>query len=295
MAKTFRENGFDDPILEKNGKKFLGLQRQIKGYVDLDPATKKQSCIPLQVFKYLLENSTSQIDIAIAQLTTGALFFAMRSCEYSHTDGDTIDNQKRKTKILRVRNFRFFNDKKQLDIYDSTGIQNADSIIITFEFQKNRTKFESIKQDSNESEFCPVKIWSSVISRILNYPKHTINSPINIVRHKRQYSYIKSSQIRTALRTTVDKIGKETLGFDSSTVGTRSLRTSFAMLLHLNKIDLPTIMRMGRWKSAAVMEYVRSNIDNFSKNISRSIADATSGQFYTLPSYIQTIENQNND
>ena len=67
------------------------------------------------------------------------------------------------------------------------------------------------------------------------------------------------------------------------------------MLLHLNKIDLPTIMRMGRWKSAAVMEYVRSNIDNFSKNISRSIADATTGQFYALPSYIQTIENQNND
>ena len=108
VAKTFREEGFDDPNLEKNGKKFIGLQRQIKGYVDSDPATQKQSCIPLQVFQYLLKNSITSVDIAIAQLTTGALFFAMRSCEYSHTDGDTFENKKRKTKILRIRNFRFF-------------------------------------------------------------------------------------------------------------------------------------------------------------------------------------------
>ena len=174
-------------------------------------------------------------------------------------------------------------------------MMDADSIIVTFEFQKNRTKFESIRQNSNKSHFCPVKIWSTIISRILQYPKHSLDSPVNLVRHKRSYSYIKSSQICKTLRTAVDKIGKEQLGFDSSTVGTRSLRTSFAMLLHLNNVDLPTIMKMGRWKSAAVMEYVRSNIDNFSKNISRSIADATTGQFYTLPSYIQTIENKNND
>ena len=112
--------------------KFIGLQRQIRGYIDLDPATKKQSCIPLKVFQYLLQASTDIINITIAQLITGALSFAMRSCEFFHTDGDSKESRKRKTKILRVRNFRFFEDKTDLDLYKSTQITNADSIIITY-------------------------------------------------------------------------------------------------------------------------------------------------------------------
>ena len=37
VAKTFREASLDDPLLENNGKKYLKLQRQLKGYVDLEP------------------------------------------------------------------------------------------------------------------------------------------------------------------------------------------------------------------------------------------------------------------
>ena len=61
------------------------------------------------------------------------------------------------------------------------------------------------------------------------------------------------------------------------------------MQLNLNNVSVPTIMRMGTWKSAAVMEYVRSNIDNLSKNVDKYIANASTGQFCTLPSYIATI------
>ena len=39
VPKTFREASLDEPLLESNGKKYLKLQRRLKGYVDLDPAT----------------------------------------------------------------------------------------------------------------------------------------------------------------------------------------------------------------------------------------------------------------
>ena len=167
VAKTFREAGLDDPLLENNGKKYLKLQRQLKGYVDLDPATAKQSCIPLQVFSTLLSNSTSPSQLATAQLTVGALFFAMRSCEYSHTDGDTCENNKRKTKILRLRNIKFYQGNEELDIYNDQDILFASSIIVTFEFQKDRNKFESIKQDASGESLCPVKIWALIVLRII--------------------------------------------------------------------------------------------------------------------------------
>ena len=289
VAKTFREEGFEDPTLEASGKSFIGLQRQIRGYTDLDPATNKQSCIPLHVFNHMIKTASDPLQLAIAQLTIGALFFAMRSCKYSHTNGDkNINNCK--TKLLKVRNIKFYSKHKELDIFDQGAINSAKSVIITFKFQKNRTKFQSIKQDQNSSNLCAVKIWATIVSRILSYPKGNINSSINMVRTGRSYQFIKSTTIRSNIRKTVETIGKTKLGFSKDTVGTKSLRSTFAMLLYLNKIPTETIKRMGRWKSDAVFEYVRANVEAFSKDKSANIAKATTGNFYTLPTYIATIK-----
>lgn len=54
----------------------------------------------------------------------------MRSCEYSKVYGD------QRTKLLCIKNLRFFRDKKQLP-YDHLELHLADIILITFYFQKN--------------------------------------------------------------------------------------------------------------------------------------------------------------
>ena len=161
----------------------------------------------------------------------------MRSCEYLYIDKDKNTNS-RKTKLLRVKNFRFLKDNEFIDIYSQHSIYNASSVIITFEFQKNRNKNESIKMDCNPSQLCPVKIWASVISRILSYPKGSLNSSINLYREKRSYHFINSTTMREALRQTVENIGSKQLGISPKNVGTHSIRSSFAMLLLLNKIPL---------------------------------------------------------
>ena len=100
----------------------------------------------------------------IGQLTTGALFFGMRSCEYLKVDGE------RKTKLLRVRNLRFYNNRKEIDKLKNTHLLfQASSVNITFESQKNGEKDESVTMHANQKELCHVLAWASITQRILTY------------------------------------------------------------------------------------------------------------------------------
>jgi len=234
-------------------------------------------------------NASSEIEKTISQLALGALFFAMRSCEYLHVNKN-INKIERKTKLLRVRNFRFFKGHHEIDLSNTEKLHKASTIIITFEFQKNKEKFESVKLQANSSKLCPVKIWSTIIKRILSYPKGSLESSINMFREKRSYKYVTSADLRKYLRQTVSDIGEKRLGIKASEVGTHSIRSTFAMLLVLNKVPTIKIMKIGRWKSNSVFEYIRANVEDFSMNISKHIANASTGNFYTLPCFISTIK-----
>ena len=143
--------------------------------------------------------------------------------------------------------------------------------------------------NSNISKLCPVKIWASVITRILSYPKGSTTSSINIFREKRNYNFISSKMMRESLRKTVEHLGPTNLGISPKDVGTHSIRSSFAMLLLLNKVPLEKVMKLGRWKSLSVLEYIRANVDDFSTGISKCITRASTGYFYTLPPFINSI------
>jgi hypothetical protein len=49
----------------------------------------------------------TELDIALAQLTIGAAFFACRSCEYLIVP----KTEERRTKLLCLQNIRFFKDR----------------------------------------------------------------------------------------------------------------------------------------------------------------------------------------
>ena len=60
----------------------------------------------------------------------------MRSCEYSQVGHDP-NNNTRKTKLLCVRNIRFFRDTNEIKRTDPNLTTTANTVQITFEFQKN--------------------------------------------------------------------------------------------------------------------------------------------------------------
>lgn len=288
VAASFREEGFKDPSLDPNGKKHLCLSRMIKGYKESDPKTSKQPCLPMKVFMEMCTSSRNKKETITALLCLGALFFAMRSCEYLNVNKDS-SKQDRKTKLLQVKNFKFSKHNKPIPISNTSKLQTATSVSITFESQKNKHKFETITLHSTQTNLCPVKIWSKIITTILASPGGSINSNINFIHTNNKHYHITSEDMRIQLRRSILKIGESNLGIKATEVGTHSIRTTFAMILLLNKVNIPTIMKLGRWKSTAVLEYVRENIDRFSKNISTHFSNTDNNDFFNLPSFIAAI------
>ena len=68
------------------------------------------------------------------QLCCGAFFFGMRSYESLKV------TEKRKTKRLKIRNVRLFRNNREINDKESDLIQFADTVSITFRFQKRQMK-----------------------------------------------------------------------------------------------------------------------------------------------------------
>jgi len=70
----------------------------------------------------------------LSELIRGAIFVAMRSCEYLEVAGG-----ERRTKKLRLRNIRSFIGRREL-LHTSPDLHRADSVPINFEYQKNKPR-----------------------------------------------------------------------------------------------------------------------------------------------------------
>ena len=273
VRTTFRENFRSDPGLDTDGKISVFLSRQLAGYVDADPSKKQEKALPLSVFRTLLKNNFTPLDIALGQLATGAFFFGMRSCEYLTVKGY------RKTKQLTVKNIRFFKNNVELKDKCNEFILFADTVSITFVFQKNKKKMVTVTQPRSGKTICPVNMWAKIILRILGYEGTSDDTKVNAVQIGKKMHYVTRDEMMTHLRHTVDNMGG--LGFSGAEVGTHSIRSSLAMALYLAKRPISTIMLLGRWSSDAFLLYIRRQVQEFSAGVSADMVANES--FFTIP------------
>lgn len=278
ISTTFRENGYKNPALDIDNQRSIFLQRQLKGYKRDDPPPEGQQCLPLSVFKKISKDTSSHLHLALGQLISGALFFACRSCEYSKVN----NNEKRKTKTLRLENLKFF--KNYIEIKDINKIQEADFIQITFISQKTEIKHQSIIQHKSNDSFCPVLFWSAIKKRVLSYPNTSEKSKVNTIFLHGKLREITSEEIRNHLRRHILIIDPLQHHFKTSRIGTHSIRTSFANIMHSVGIAKTTVMMLGRWASDAYLRYIRHNLADFSKNISAQMVKSEN-LFYDIPSH----------
>ena len=183
--------------------------------------------------------------------------------------------------IIKCKHVRFFKtDKTGLitPIPHSQPLHSllkADCVSITFVEQKNNEKMETITQhrvlNSNKDiRLCPVYTWAHTIHRIHQYKKSTEDTTVNTFLNPDTNKLVRitSKQARQHLRDTVRRFGASSLGIDEKRVGTHSLRTSCAMLLHLAHAKTSTIMLLGRWKSDAFLLYLRKQVKEFTAGVS---------------------------
>jgi len=282
VVQTFLENHAPDPRLSTNGKTAISIRRILAGFKACDSNESRQKAVPVSVIRQvdkLHTKSGDPLSEATAQLTIGAFFFAMRSCEYSKT---TSPSESKRTKIITIGDIRFFKSHKLIN-HNDPSLHEADIISITFRSQKNGEKNQTISMHtSRDLNICPVKVWASIVRRIRSYENTSDSSMVNCyISRQGSMNHITSNNIRTKLRAAAASLGEQSLGFTIKEIGCHSLRSGSAMAMYLAGVPVITIQLIGRWKSNAFMRYIREQVDCFTENISNKILTVNS--FYTIP------------
>jgi hypothetical protein len=115
----------------------------------------------------------------MGKLAGGTHFWVMHPCKYAKVP----KAEQRQMKQLCIRNIAFIKDGEILK-HNSPSLHLRDCVSITFERQKNDRKANTATQwRTADKLLCPVKIWASLIRRILSYKGTNKNSLVSLVKH----------------------------------------------------------------------------------------------------------------
>jgi hypothetical protein len=267
VVQTFRSSGRQNPTKDADNELSILLSRQFRAFRNDDPKEKQQKALPFAVLDELAKRQVTETDKSITQLTIGAAFFACRSCEYSKVPR----REQKRTRLLCLRNVRFFRDGLLMPT-QSDDLESADSVAITFEMQKNDLKHDTVIHGrTDDSVLCPVLQWARLVKRIWTYPGASLDTPVCTVWRNGRMEHITSKSILQHLRAACSSYGSARLGFEPHEVGTHSLRSGAAMEMYLGEIPVYTIMLIGRWSSDAFLRYIRKQVEQFSRNVSKKM------------------------
>mmetsp|Transcript_1015 Transcript_1015/g.1672 ORF Transcript_1015/g.1672 Transcript_1015/m.1672 type:complete len:350 (+) Transcript_1015:685-1734(+) len=278
VATTIVESGRPDPRKNEQGHTFLMIKRQKKSYSKSDSPVKHQKALPPEVYRTILRSSNHPRELARAQTLGAALFFCMRSCEYSLTPR----NEEQKTRPIRPCDITFRLNGTVLP-HDHPSLHLSNTVSITFGPQKSEIMEETVTQfKTDDPILCPCILWASVIRRLRSYPKYKPTWPVFMFYDGTRFSHLTSKEYSIDIKAAVDAIGPSILGFTSADVGTHSNRSGGAMMMYLAKKHPYTIMMIGRWSSIAFLRYIEKQVLDFSKGVSKDMIK--NNMFFNVPS-----------
>ena len=174
----------------------------------------------------------------------------------------------RRTKLLRLRNIQFYRGRRRM-CHNDRSLLSADSVSVTFEFQKNDERDVTITQHcTHDATLCPVRAWAALVKRVLGYPSTNSDTPVNAFVVNGVLKYIPATRIVDKIRASATVIGEDVLGCHPSEFGSHSIRSGAAMAMCLNDVPTYTIMLVGRWSSDAFLKYIRRQVQEFTSGVS---------------------------
>ena len=252
----------------------------------------------MMVLRKMMDVSVTDREKAITWLLIGAIFFAMRSCEYLKT----TQEESKRTRIVRVGNIVFKKGNILLS-HNDPNLADADLVRIRFVFQKNDKRDVQVHMfRSGDELLCPVIAWASTVKRVRSIPSASDNTEVcQFIDNKNKITLLQASNIRTRLRSIVNLIGKEILGFEKDDIGLHSIRSGGAMAMFLAGVSVIVIQRVGRWSSEAFLEYIRDQVEAFTLNVSKdmlrfeeflNLATENNTETATVGNTTETTENE---
>jgi hypothetical protein len=238
----------------------------LKAYKDADPSVQHQKAIPFALIRQMVtRQTTSPMLTVLHQLFLLGFFFAMRSCEYLLVTGP-----KRRTQPIKKKSFTFILDGKVLP-HDSRYLSRADSVSVTFEFQKRDDRNDVVTQcATGDPVFCPVKVAARIVQRLVAMHASDETPIYTYVRSDGRVGLLDSATALVILRDFIKGEGTP-YGLSAKDIGLHSFRSSAAMAMYLANVPVFTIMLLGRWSSDAFLRYIRPQVQQFSENVARKM------------------------
>lgn len=229
----------------------------------------------------------------LAELTGAAYFFACRSCEYSGVDVPG------KTKLLQIENIVFYDStRRTIKPTRADFWQSVAFVTVTFVDTKTEMKGETRSQvNTDHPILCPVRLWGRIVRRILQWPGTSSKTTVNCWFDSKSNSlrFIQSSDVLSDLRRScADGGGHRKYGYHPHEIGTRSIRSGAAMALFLANESSMKIMLLGRWASDAFLIYIRTQVLEWTANMSQSMLKVLNFHHvaHSLPSHGSSLEAQ---
>jgi hypothetical protein len=130
--------------------------------------------------------------------------------------------------------------------HTSAELNLADYVSITFERQKNDRKSDTVTQwKTSDPVMCPVKLWASIVKRILTYKGTNTDSPVSLALHRNSTISITSEMVANLLKDGVIAIGETKLGINYSEVSTHLIQSGATITMYLAGVPIFSIMLIG--------------------------------------------------
>ena len=97
------------------------LTEQWQGNRNQDGSQRKQKALPMLVLRRMIKLSNNAWEEAVTWLLVGAIFFAMRLCEYLVT---SPNEGAKRMRILRLKNIQFLRNGKKIG-HDHPDLQEC--------------------------------------------------------------------------------------------------------------------------------------------------------------------------
>ena len=263
------ERGYN-PLIRPDGKLLNFLCKFREGLRREDPPPKPEHAAPIELIQFVSQQGqmiyAGPHTQAICDLIVIGFFFLLRVGEYTHT---------RKKGRRRTTQFRLgdvvFEKNGTIIAHNTTSavLATATSATFTIDNQKNGVRGQVITQHRTGSSICPVQALARRVYTLKknDAPPTTLISAV----FNDKVSQVTDKDIVKTIRMAAATIGLHHRGFDLQRIGSHSLRSGGAMALHMNKWDIVTIKKLGRWSSDTFLMYIQSQITGLTEGVSQSM------------------------
>lgn len=250
-----------------------------------DPPTTKKLPVEFDVPEFLgnlaQEERASPVTMAVADCALMAFTYLLRVGEYTRKGSR---NNTKQTKEFEVRDVTFYRPDPttgQLRVVNAATatdeeLLSAHGISLRLRNQKNGWKNVCIFQENNGNSYnCGVK---AIARRVIHIRAHTgswaaaQHCPLSTYFVGSTRHYVTQEDMSKHLKMAAAMLDYPTAkNIPIDRVDTHSLRSGGANALSLSGYEDRQIMKMGRWRSATFMEYIREDLSRFSEGMSRAM------------------------